>query len=366
MTGASAPGSATSAPLVTTQAAELPGPGELRDPVIRKEMKRVAVWIFMVGGALLVWQLIQPLLLVFAAIVFATMLDGGVRLLGRVLPIARGWRLLLTALIVIAFLAWVGWLASTQLADQAAALKDVVIGQIDRLMHFAQHSGLRINAAQTTEIGKEIFNSAGRLTFALGSAVGAIASVAMIVVLGLFLAVEPRLYERGLAWMFPLETRDEFYGTMSAMGHTLRRLMAGRLFGMAIEGVGTWLLLSAASVPMAALLGALTGILAFLPNIGAIVSGILMVLVGFSGGTNTGLAAIAVYVTIHVVDGYIIVPTVAKRSVDLAPALVLGMQLLLGTLLGLLGLALADPIVAMVKVALERGAERGASDAPSA
>ncbi len=341
---------------------EQPGPGELRDPIVRKELKRAGVWIAMIGGALLVWQLAQPLLLIGGAIVFATMLDGGTRLLGRVIKIGRGWRLLLTVLIVIAFLAWVGWLATTQLADQFATLRDVIVTQIDSVMHFARAHGVRINQTQTTEISKEIFNSAGKLTSALGSALGAITSVALIVVLGLFLAVEPKLYERGVAWMLPLESRDEFYGTMSAMGHTLRRLMAGRLFGMAIEGVGTWALLTFAGVPMAALLGALTGILAFLPNIGAIVSGTLMILVGFSGGTQTGFAAVGVYIAVHLIDGNIIVPMVAKRSVDLAPALVLAMQLLLGTLLGILGLALADPIVAMIKVGLERGAEKGAAD----
>jgi len=348
------------------QPIEQPGPGELRDPVVRKELKRASVWIAMGLAVLLVWQLAQPLLLIGGAIVIATMLDGGVRLIGKVLPIGRIWRLLLTILLVIAFLGWVVWLGTTQLADQAAALKDVVLGQISHGMKLAQHYGVRVNAAQATEIGKELVNSAGRLSFAVGSVVGAVASLALMIVLGLFLAVEPRLYERGLAWMLPLEMREEFYGTMSAMGHTLRRLMAGRLFGMAIEGFGTYILLSIAQVPMAALLGALTGILAFLPNIGAIVSGATMILVGFSGGMQTGIAAIVVYAIIHIVDGNIIVPMVARRSVDLAPALVLAAQLLLGSLLGILGLALADPIVAMIKVALERGARHGAAgaDAP--
>lgn len=340
---------------------ELPGPGELRDPFVRKELKRAAVWIGMVIAVLLIWQLAQPLLVIGGAIVFATMLDGGVRLLGRVLPIGRTWRLLLTTIIVLAFLVWVVWLGSVDLADQAAALKDVVLSQFEHGMKMAQHSGFRVNAAQATEIGKELFNSAGRLTFAVGSVVGAVASLALMVVLGLFLAIEPKLYERGLAWMLPLGMRDEFYETMSAMGHTLRRLMAGRLFGMTIEGFGTYVLLSITGVPMAALLGALTGILAFLPNIGAIVSGALMIFVGFSGGMQTGVAAIIVYVIIHIVDGNIIVPMVARRSVDLAPALVLAAQLLLGSLLGVLGLALADPIVAMIKVALEHGAKRGAA-----
>ena len=176
----------------------------------------------------------------------------------------------------------------------------------------------------------------------------------MILVIGLFIAVEPRLYERGVAWMLPSEHRDRFYRTSDRMGRTLRRLMAGRLLGMAVEGVGTWLLLMMGGVPMAALLGLLTGILAFLPNIGAIISGVLIVLVGFSAGVEQGLWAIAVYVIVQVVDGYLIVPYVARKTVDLAPALVLGAQLIFGALFGIMGLALADPIIAMIKAALEQ------------
>ncbi len=114
---------------------------------------------------------------------------------------------------------------------------------------------------------------------------------------------------------------------------------------------------------MAALLGILTGLLAFIPNIGAIVSGVLIVLAGFSVGVNEGLWAIAVYVIVQTVDGYLIVPYVAKKTVDLAPALVLGAQLLFGALFGIMGLALADPMVAMVKTALEQKSEEDEADA---
>ncbi len=95
--------------------------------------------------------------------------------------------------------------------------------------------------------------------------------------------------------------------------------MAGRLVGMAVEGVGTWLLLLVGGVPMAALLGLLTGLLAFLPNIGAIISGVLIILVGFSVSVDAGLWAIGVYFVVQIVDGYLIVPYVAKKTVDLAP-----------------------------------------------
>jgi predicted PurR-regulated permease PerM len=203
----------------------------------------------------------------------------------------------------------------------------------------------------------------GRLGSAVSTALGAITSAVMIFVIGIFIAVEPRLYQRGVAWMLPSDSRERFYRTAERMGRTLRRLMAGRLVGMAVEGVGTWALLLVGGVPMATLLGILTGLLAFLPNIGAIVSGVLIVLAGFSVDVNHGLWAIAVYFIVQTVDGYLIVPYVARKTVDLAPALVLGAQLLAGALFGIMGLMLADPMVAMIKTGLEQKSDDNEADA---
>src|SRR3546814_15823624 len=97
-----------------------------------------------------------------------------------------------------------------------------------------------------------------------------------------------------------------------------------------------------------------------MPTIGAFMSGVLFVRGGFSAGWDTGMWAIGVYLIVQTVDGYIIVPMVAKRSVDLAPALVLAAQLLFGALFGIIGLMLAEPIVAMATVAMERRYERKA------
>ena len=330
------------------------GPTELRDPLIREELKRASVWIGLGLAVFGIFFLAQPLLLIVAGIVLASVLDGGTRLLGRVLPIGRGWRLALVTLFGIGFLVWTFYYAGVTLADQAERLREVVTFQANRIMAWGNELGIVRGGAQVDQIGSQLMGSLGRLTSAVSSALGAVTSLVMILVIGIFIAVEPRLYERGIAWMLPMRSRDEFYRTASYMGFTLRRLMLGRLIGMFVEGVGTWLLLWIGGVPMAALLGILTGILAFIPNIGAIVSGVLMILAGFSISTDAGLWSVMVYVVVQTVDGYLIVPYVARKTVDLAPALVLGAQLLFGALFGLMGLALADPIIAMIKSALEQ------------
>jgi predicted PurR-regulated permease PerM len=336
---------------------DAPSPVELRDPRMRAELTKAIIWVTVVLSVVLIYVLAQPLFLIIGGLVLASMLDGGARLLGRVLPIPRGWRIAVIALLTLAFLLGVVSYAGLTLVSEFQAFKTLVVNQVDRWQTWAQSLGLiPPGGLRLGNFGSQLMGSLGQLTNAVGIALGAVSSLAMIVVLGLFFAAEPRIYERGLAWLVPADKREGFFDTIDHMAFTLRRLMAGRLVGMAAEGFFIWIALSLVGVPFSLLLGLITGILAFLPNIGAIVSGVLTVLVGFSAGTNTGLMAIGVYVAVQIFDGYLVVPMVARRSVDLAPALVLGMQLLLGALFGLLGLMFADPLVAMTKVALERRA----------
>lgn len=335
------------------QHVEEPGPSEVRSPLVAQELQRAGVWFALAIAIAMVVLLAQPLMLVMGALVLATMMDGGTRLLGRVLPISRGWRLTIVLLGAVAFMAYTFYLTGTSLTQQAQAMRGIVEAQVGRIGGWMQQLGITTTPDDLKSLASQAMSSMGRVTAAVGTAVGAVTSGVMMLVLAIFIAVEPKLYERGVAWMLPMGKRAHFYAIADKMGWTLRRLMFGRIIGMAVEGVGTWLLLWAGGVPMAGLLGILTGLFAFLPNIGSIISGALIIIVGFSGGTNVGLYAFGVYMVVQIVDGYLIVPMVAKRATDLAPALVLAAQILFGALFGIMGLFLADPIVAMIKVYLE-------------
>jgi predicted PurR-regulated permease PerM len=333
-------------------------PVEMRDPFLRKELKRAAIWLGLACVIALLIVLVQPLLIIFAGVVFAALLDGGVRLLGRVLPIGRGWRLLIVVLLTFAFLVGTFVLTGVQVTEQVTQLRSTLESQANRFTGYLTSQGLMPGASDVNGIVKQALGSVGRVTSWVGSAIGAITSMFMILILGLFIAMDPGTYSRGLQWMVPLDLRPEFARTLVKMGATLRRLLAGRLLGMAVEGVASGIALAVGGVPMAMLLGIIAGILAFIPNVGAIVTGVLMVAVGFSAGVDTGYWAIGTYLVVQTIDGYVIVPMVAKRTVDLPPALTLGAQILASALFGILGLALADPMTAMLKTALERRSER--------
>jgi predicted PurR-regulated permease PerM len=343
-------------------------PSRIGDPLLAREASRAAIWAAVFGGAVLLVFVAKPLLIVFAGMAFGAMIDGGARLLGRVLKIGRMWRvaivLVCAAILLVGFFVYAG----TTIAAEASQLPRIVGEQADRLAAWAATKGFSVETANLQSLMGQLASGVGTLTKALTGVIGGVATLLLIMFLGIYFALEPRLYERGVAWMLPERKRAEFYVISERMGRQLRHLLGGRLFGMVVEGIFTWAMLSlymvfsGEPVPMAALLGMITGLLAFIPNIGAATSGTLMVLVGFSGGTEMGLYTIFVYFFVQTLDGNVLIPLIAKRTVDLAPAVVLSAQLVMGVLFGVLGLALADPMVAMIKVALNRRAELHEAD----
>ncbi|PZT86746.1 MAG: AI-2E family transporter [Citromicrobium sp.] len=346
--------------LVEAAKSDDPGtsPTHIGDPRLRFEAGRALVWGLVIGLIALAVYLSQSLLVIFGAMVFGCLVDGGARLLGRVLKIGRGWRVAIVLIAAIASMVWLVMFAGEQISQQAAQFPAIINEQIATIIVWLRQQGFAIGSEEIQSLVSNLASSVGTVTRAIGGLVGGFTSLFLIIVIGIYFAIDPRIYERGVAWMVPEKNRAAFYDTFSHQAYTMRRLLAGRLIGMVAEGIFTWALLAIYGVPMAVLLGIIVGLLAFIPNIGAIISGALMILVGFSGGVDMGLYTIFVYFFVQNFDGYILVPMIAKKTVDLAPALVLSAQLIFGVLFGILGMALADPLLAMAKVALERRSAR--------
>src|SRR5262245_47088819 len=255
---------------------ERPGPSDFYSRSVRDEARKAAVWLGMALAIVGVIVLSQPILLILGGMVFAVVLDGGTRLIGRILPIGRGWRLMLVTFAGFAFVGWVFDFAGTTLAGQFETLRLVVTEQAHRVLEFAVRIGLMPpDGTGLQSFSQQLAGGVGRLTTAVSTAIGVVTSIIMIMVIGIFIAMEPHLYDRGVAWMLPVESRTRFYEISDKVGHTLRRLLAGRIVGMVFEGIFTWFMLAFVGqifgigpVPMAALLGLLTGLLAFIPNIG--------------------------------------------------------------------------------------------------
>ena len=112
---------------------------------------------------------------------------------------------------------------------------------------------------------------------------------------------------------------------------------------MLIE-VGLWLL----GVPVAFALAVLVFIGAFVPFVGAFVTGLLAVLVAFADqGWMVGLAALGLVVAVQFVEGNFLQPIIQSRTVDLHPAVILLAVAAGASLFGIVGAYLAVPVTAV-------------------
>ena len=202
--------------------------------------------------------------------------------------------------------------------------------------------------------GNEASSWAIRVAGAAGSTFGALGGAALMLVMGLYLAVAPRVYRDGLVRLMPVSLRERVGEALDACGNALSRWLLGQSISMLFVGattaIGLWLL----DVPLALSVGVLSGLLAFIPFFGAIAGGLLAVLLGFMQGPETALYVLILAMVIQQVEGNVLMPLVERWAVGLPPVLGIAATVMFGALFGLLGALLAAPAMIVLMVLVQR------------
>jgi len=124
---------------------------------------------------------------------------------------------------------------------------------------------------------------------------------------------------------------------------------------MLVLGTLTYAGLLLVGLPFAAFFAVFTAVAMIVPYFGAIVSSIPPILFALTISPGRALIVAAIYIVAHQVEGNVLQPLVVARTVKLHPALVaVGVvAVAVDRLLGLVGLIVAVPILASVKILIE-------------
>lgn len=318
------------------------------------EIASIALAVLVIASVL--WLAIDVLMLLFAAILLATVLRAPSDALSthaRLPPALALALVVVTTLVVVAALLWT---LAPQLGEQLARLIDNLGSTIRQLQRSTGFGEWAEELAQDIDLRGMLPSPAGLIGGATGlisSTFGALANVVIIVVLGVYLAANPSVYVEGVSALVPRHKRARVRETLWSIGVTLRWWLIGQLFSMTVVGVLTYVGLTLLDVPLALVLAAIAFLLTFIPFLGPIISGIPVLLVAFSEGVETGLAALMLYTVIQSLEGYVLTPLVQRRAVALPPALTVTAQVLLGVLIGAFGIVLATPLAATGLVAVK-------------
>jgi predicted PurR-regulated permease PerM len=314
------------------------------------------VAVLILALAYLLWRGVHVLLLAFAGILFAVFLSSLSGWLSQRTGIPHGWALAAVVAVLTLLVGSTGWLLANRLAAQAVELSQKLPQSLQQVQDYldARPWGHLLlekapQAAETIAQGGEF----SRLTGLVSGAAHFLEAAVVIIFVGIFGAAEPALYKTGLLHLIPHGQRRRVAEAVDAVAFNLRWWLVGQVCLMVMVGVttaaGLWLL----GIPMALMLGLIAGILELIPYLGAWLSAVPAALVALLLGPWYLVMTLALYLGLHILKGYVLVPLVQRRAVHLPPALTLVAQLLLGELLGVLGLFVAAPLTVSAVVFLK-------------
>ena len=306
------------------------------------------VAVLIVGLVAAAIYAIDLILLVFAGILLAILLRGCGTWLAEHTRLTVGWSTIISLLAFSVVVFGSIWMFGVQIANQADelfyAVSQAYMQLQDKLQQF-HIAGLFASGASGLSLGSPARAAASGLLWVM-------ASIVLVLFLGLYLSINPRLYTELFLSFFNGRRLQHISSIMEATASALRWWLLGQFIAMAVVGVITTIGLLIIGTPMAVSLGVMAMLLTFIPYVGAIVSAVPAVLLAAAQDSHMVIYVILVYLIAHVVEGYILVPLIQHRMVYLPPAMILAVQFLMKVFAGTLGVMFATPlmVVAMVLI----------------
>ena len=361
-------------------------------------------WAISVGGvgvvafAVLVaftWYYAATLFLIFAGMLLGVALNAMTKLLGSVFNLAHSLRLTIVCLVLAALLSGVVFLGGATIAQQATVLSNTIKSQLVNVKAFLEKNGIDTSyldfgnpaapasasstpatpgtpATHNLPSAGTIASSGGAivsqtLKLLLGT-VSAVGNFFIVLFLGLAFAAQPSVYRTGLLFMAPARHRARATIIVDRIDDTLERWLIAQIITMAAVFFVTWIGLEIIGIQSAFILGIQAGLLAFIPTLGAILGGLIVVLASLASGWVAAASAFALFLGVHAMESYILTPIIQRQALDIPPATLFAFQILLGVVFGIWGLALALPLMAIVKVMIDhfKADEDSATDAMAA
>ncbi|HET7308091.1 MAG TPA: AI-2E family transporter [Gammaproteobacteria bacterium] len=310
------------------------------------------------------------LLVLFAGALFAVLLHGLARLLFLNTPVPPGWAFGIIVVGLALLVALAGSVGGMRVAQQAPKLSRQVSKSLNQLHSQLRRSELGRKALESVQSGgsgsqapKSPSSTSETLSFGativqhvrglVAITIGAITDIFIVLIVGIYLGSAPDYYIRSALRLVPIRKRKRFHELFETLGHALRRWLLGRFLSMIFTGILTTVGLSFLNVPLAVLLGMIAAALTFIPYLGAIISAVPAILIGLLQGPTTALYVGLLYLTAHALEGYVISPLIQRRVVHLAPAFLIGVQLLGGLMAGIIGIILAAPLAVTITIIVQ-------------
>jgi predicted PurR-regulated permease PerM len=256
---------------------------------------------------------------------------------------------LLTGLAMVAGLVAI---VTISVVEQFDEVRSAVSRAVDDIAGQLQGEPFGLSAVRTDELESSLGDAwreaSGYAAAGVQTGAGIVAGLVLAVAMLYFVLRDGAALWTGILRRCSPEIRPAVDRAGRRAWEVLRGFVVGTTIVATIDavliGLGLWLL----DVPLAFALAVLVFMGSFVPYVGAFVSGLVAVLVGFAdGGWQLALAVLALVVGVQFVEGTFLQPIIQSRRVDLHPAVILLAVAAGGSLFGIPGAYLAVPVTAV-------------------
>ncbi|MFJ1745341.1 AI-2E family transporter [Streptomyces sp. NPDC088116] len=359
-------------PVATTTGADIPPPPAYApgvatrpDPVAAipwgMRVAGEAAWRLLVLGGLL-WVLMRVISsvqlvvmsFVIALLITALLQPTVVRLKGYGVP--RGLATALTAIAGFVLMGLVGWFVVWQVMENIDDLSNRVTDGINELKQWLLNSPFHVTEDQINGIAKSLSDAVGSNTEEITSAGLQGVTVMVEFLTGMFLAMFSTLflmYDGSKIWQWtlklvPAQAREGVAGAGPRAWHTLTAYVRGTVLVALIDAIFIGLGLYFLDVPLAVPLAVFIFLGAFIPLVGAVISGALAVVVALvTQDVFTALMVLLVVLGVQQIEGHVLQPFILGRAVRVHPLAVVLAVAIGGLVAGIGGAVVAVPLVAV-------------------
>lgn len=305
----------------------------------------VAVCLLALGAV----NLASLWMLIFGSVLVAVILRGIADPLVHRLKFQNGLAVAVAVLAVLGVVVGVAALFGQRIASQVQELAAVLPAKWDILQARLEASPFAGEiVAQLKSLGSEATRALALAPRMAMSFVSGVTTLVLVLVAGIFLAVEPKTAREGVLALAPMSARDRLREVMDACGAALKGWLRAQLVSMVLVGtlvgLGLWMI----GVPAPLALGLFTGLAQFVPIVGPIASAAPALIMGATGGAQMFFLTLALYIGVSQLEANLITPLVQKNLASLPVVLGIFAVVGLGGLFGPLGVLFATPLALVI------------------
>lgn len=323
---------------------------------------------FIIIGLLILWFLyieraiLTPFIL---AAIFAYIFNPLINLFSKILKFPRTLSIILVYVLLIFSVVYIGNLLTRELIRESENIRQIVLNYINYLKSNINSLPPVIQPyiSSYTEFPKLQIQALGLSAFPVFSfAFSGILNLLVFIFAAFFFLKDNEKITNKLLFLIPQEERIEVGALIKKINTVLSKYLRGQIIliiSLAIILFAGFSFLGIKNALTISILSALAGIVPMIGTITAIIIGTFVIFL--SGGVHnfqlgvleTILAVVGVYYGAQLIQDYILSPSILGKAVKLHPLIILFAALAGGNLGGILGLILAVPIAATIKIIFE-------------